>query len=160
MEFIVIAVIAVVALAAIFYKKKTKVEAVTSAPYKAETVTPAPVVEVTPVVEVAPAPSSFGGNSGFGAPAGGPVNPAPSWGTTPISAPAVVAGFGGKPAPAPVVEDAPVVEAALEKKPRKPRTPKVEAPVAKLAAKKAAPKKVAASKVAVKTAPKAKSKKV
>jgi hypothetical protein len=43
-----------------------------------------------------PTPS---GNSGFGAPASGPVNPAPSWGTTPISAPAVVAGFGGKPAP-------------------------------------------------------------
>jgi hypothetical protein len=28
-----------------------------------------------------------------------PVNPAPSWGTTPIAGPAVVAGFGGKPAP-------------------------------------------------------------
>ena len=43
--------------------------------------------------------------SGFGSPA--PTTsftPAPSWGTTPISAdpaPAVVAGFGGKPAPAP-----------------------------------------------------------
>ena len=47
----------------------------------------------------APAPSGFGGNSGFGAPAGGPVSPAPSWGTTPIAAPTVVAGFGGKPAP-------------------------------------------------------------
>jgi hypothetical protein len=47
----------------------------------------------------APAPSGFGSNSGFGAPASGPVNPAPSWGTTPVSAPAVVAGFGGKPAP-------------------------------------------------------------
>ena len=46
-----------------------------------------------------PTPNSFGGNSGFGAPASGPVNPAPSWGTTPIAAPAVVAGFGGKPAP-------------------------------------------------------------
>jgi hypothetical protein len=46
-----------------------------------------------------PAPSSFGGNSGFGAPASGPVSPAPSWGTTPIATPAVVAGFGGKPAP-------------------------------------------------------------
>ena len=46
-----------------------------------------------------PAPSGFGGNSGFGAPAGGPVSPAPSWGTTPIAAPTVVAGFGGKPAP-------------------------------------------------------------
>jgi hypothetical protein len=46
-----------------------------------------------------PAPSGFGGNSGFGAPASGPVNTAPSWGTTPIAAPAVVAGFGGKPAP-------------------------------------------------------------
>jgi hypothetical protein len=46
-----------------------------------------------------PAPSSFGGGSGFGAPASGPVGPAPSWGTTPIAAPAVVAGFGGKPAP-------------------------------------------------------------
>jgi hypothetical protein len=47
----------------------------------------------------APAPSGFGGSSGFGASAGGPVNPVPSWGTTPIAAPTVVAGFGGKPAP-------------------------------------------------------------
>ena len=47
-----------------------------------------------------PAPSGFGGGSGFGAPAGGPVSPTPSWGTTPIAAPTVVAGFGGKPAPA------------------------------------------------------------
>jgi hypothetical protein len=46
-----------------------------------------------------PAPSSFGSNSGFGAPTGGGFNPTPSWGTTPVSAPAVVAGFGGKPAP-------------------------------------------------------------
>jgi hypothetical protein len=47
-----------------------------------------------------PAPSSFGGNSGFGAPTGGGFNPTPSWGTTPVAtAPAVVAGFGGKPAP-------------------------------------------------------------
>jgi hypothetical protein len=45
------------------------------------------------------APSSFGSNSGFGAPTSGGFNPAPSWGTTPVSAPAVVAGFGGKPAP-------------------------------------------------------------
>jgi len=42
------------------------------------------------------APSSFGSSSGFGAPA---VATAPSWGTTSVSAPAVVAGFGGKPAP-------------------------------------------------------------
>jgi hypothetical protein len=46
-----------------------------------------------------PAPSGFGGNSGFGAPASGTVSPSPSWGTTPIATPAVVAGFGGKPAP-------------------------------------------------------------
>ena len=46
-----------------------------------------------------PAPSGFGGGSGFGAAASGPVNPAPSWGTTPIANPTVVAGFGGKPAP-------------------------------------------------------------
>ena len=48
-----------------------------------------------------PAPSTggFGGNSGFGAPASGPVNPAPSWGTTPVASGQVVAGFGGKPAP-------------------------------------------------------------
>jgi hypothetical protein len=46
-----------------------------------------------------PAPSGFGGNSGFGTTT---VTPAPSWGTTPISAePQVVSGFGGKPAPAP-----------------------------------------------------------
>ena len=46
-----------------------------------------------------PAPSGFGGSSGFGASAGGPVNTAPSWGTTPIATGQVVAGFGGKPAP-------------------------------------------------------------
>ena len=46
-----------------------------------------------------PAPSSFSSNSGFGAPTAGPVNTAPSWGTTPIATPTVVAGFGGKPAP-------------------------------------------------------------
>jgi hypothetical protein len=46
-------------------------------------------------------PSSFGSSSGFGAPTSGPVNPAPSWGTTPIaSSPGqVTTGFGGKPAP-------------------------------------------------------------
>jgi hypothetical protein len=47
-----------------------------------------------------PAPSGFGGGSGFGAPTYGPVNPAPSWGTTPT----VVTGFGGKPAPAPAFQ--------------------------------------------------------
>ena len=47
-----------------------------------------------------PAPSGFGGGSGFGTPAGGPVNSAPSWGTTPTATPAVITGFGGKPAPA------------------------------------------------------------
>jgi len=42
------------------------------------------------------APSSFSG-SGFGSTS---TTPVPSWGTTPVStAPAVVAGFGGKPAP-------------------------------------------------------------
>jgi hypothetical protein len=48
-----------------------------------------------------PAPSAggFGGNTGFGVGATGPVNSAPGWGTTPIAAPTVVAGFGGKPAP-------------------------------------------------------------
>ena len=47
------------------------------------------------------APSSFGGG-GFGnAPAAASTSfaPAPSWGTTPVSTPTVVAGFGGKPAP-------------------------------------------------------------
>jgi hypothetical protein len=51
----------------------------------------------------APATSSFGGG-GFGSAPSTTVNPTPSWGTTPISAdpaPAVVTGFGGKPAPAP-----------------------------------------------------------
>ena len=44
------------------------------------------------------APSSFGG--GFGSTSGTSYTPAPSWGTTPVAtAPAVVAGFGGKPAP-------------------------------------------------------------
>ena len=52
-----------------------------------------------------PAPSSFGSNTGFGAPTSGSFNSAPSWGTTPVStAPAVVAGFGGKPAPAPAFQ--------------------------------------------------------
>jgi hypothetical protein len=52
-----------------------------------------------------PAPSSFGSNSGFGAPTSGSFNAAPSWGTTPVStAPTVVAGFGGKPAPAPAFQ--------------------------------------------------------
>jgi len=47
-----------------------------------------------------PVPSSFGSSSGFGAPTSGGDNSAPSWGTTPVStAPAVVTGFGGKPAP-------------------------------------------------------------
>jgi hypothetical protein len=47
-----------------------------------------------------PAPSGFGSGSGFGAPTSGPVNPAPSWGTTPVASGQVVTGFGGKPAPA------------------------------------------------------------
>ena len=52
-----------------------------------------------------PAPSGFGSSSGFGASTSGPVNSAPSWGTTPISSgPTVVTGFGGKPAPAPVFQ--------------------------------------------------------
>ena len=52
-----------------------------------------------------PAPSGFGGGSGVGAPTSGPVNPAPSWGTTPVSStPTVVTGFGGKPAPAPAFQ--------------------------------------------------------
>jgi hypothetical protein len=52
----------------------------------------------------------FSGNTGFGASTSGPVNPAPGWGTTPVSTPAFTApapmstevqvGFGGKPAPA------------------------------------------------------------
>ena len=47
---------------------------------------------------VPPAPSSFG--SGFGSTPGTSYTPAPSWGATPVAtAPAVVAGFGGKPAP-------------------------------------------------------------
>ena len=52
-----------------------------------------------------PAPNSFSSNSGFGAPTSGSYNSGPSWGTTPVStAPAVVAGFGGKPAPAPAFQ--------------------------------------------------------
>jgi hypothetical protein len=48
-----------------------------------------------------PAPNSFSSSSGFGAPTSGSFNSGPGWGTTPIStAPAVVTGFGGKPAPA------------------------------------------------------------
>jgi hypothetical protein len=58
---------------------------------------------------VPPASTGFGSSSGFGAPTSGPVNPAPGWGTTPVSAPAFTASFpmssevqvgiGGKPAP-------------------------------------------------------------
>jgi hypothetical protein len=52
-----------------------------------------------------PLGGGVGSSSGFGAPTSGPVNPAPSWGTTPVStAPTVVTGFGGKPAPAPVFQ--------------------------------------------------------
>jgi hypothetical protein len=52
-----------------------------------------------------PAPNSFSSNSGFGAPTSGSFNSAPSWGTTPVSTgPTVVAGFGGKPAPAPAFQ--------------------------------------------------------
>ena len=52
-----------------------------------------------------PASSGFGSSSAFGAPTSGPVNTGPSWGTTPVSStPAVVAGFGGKPAPAPAFQ--------------------------------------------------------
>jgi hypothetical protein len=47
----------------------------------------------------APSTSGVGGNTGFGAGTSGTVSSASSWGTTPISAPTVVAGFGGKPAP-------------------------------------------------------------
>ena len=51
------------------------------------------------------ASTGFGSSSAFGAPTSGPVNAGPSWGTTPVSStPAVVAGFGGKPAPAPAFQ--------------------------------------------------------
>jgi len=44
--------------------------------------------------------SSFGASTSFGGATSGPVTNTPTWGTTPIStAPAVVTGFGGKPAP-------------------------------------------------------------
>jgi hypothetical protein len=58
---------------------------------------------------VPPASTGFSGNSGFGAPTSGSFNAGPSWGTTPVSAPAFTApspmssevqvGIGGKPAP-------------------------------------------------------------
>jgi hypothetical protein len=49
-----------------------------------------------------PLGGGVGSSTGFGTSA---VAPAPSWGTTPVStAPAVVAGFGGKPAPAPAFQ--------------------------------------------------------
>jgi hypothetical protein len=44
-------------------------------------------------------PASGFGGGGFGSAPSTSVNPAPSWGTTPVSTPAVVTGFGGKPAP-------------------------------------------------------------
>jgi hypothetical protein len=44
--------------------------------------------------------TGFNGNTGFGGATSGPVANPPSWGTTPISTPpAVITGFGGKPAP-------------------------------------------------------------
>ena len=47
-----------------------------------------------------PAPSGFGGSSGFGAPTSGPVNPAPSWGTTSVdTAPVGTNAFGKKVVP-------------------------------------------------------------
>jgi hypothetical protein len=49
----------------------------------------------------------LGGNSasGFGSASSTAVAPTPGWGTTPIAtAPAVVTGFGGKPAPAPQID--------------------------------------------------------
>jgi hypothetical protein len=57
----------------------------------------------------APVANSWGSQSlggGFGGGFGGAVNPAPSWGTTPINtAPAdVMTGWGGKAAPPPVTE--------------------------------------------------------
>jgi hypothetical protein len=66
-----------------------------------------PATGFTPGLTTTSVPSTgFGApTSGFGSPA--PTTsfaPAPGWGTTPISAdpaPAVVTGFGGKPAPAP-----------------------------------------------------------
>jgi hypothetical protein len=58
---------------------------------------------------VPPASTGFGSNTGFGAPTSGSFNAGPSWGTTPVSAPAFTAsgpmstevqvGIGGKPAP-------------------------------------------------------------
>ena len=54
---------------------------------------------------VPPASTGFGSNTGFGAPTSGPVNAGPSWGTTPVlTGPTVVAGFAGKPAPAPAFQ--------------------------------------------------------
>ena len=41
------------------------------------------------------APASFNGNTGFGAATSGPVNPAPSWGTTPTAS----GSFQSKPMP-------------------------------------------------------------
>jgi len=47
-----------------------------------------------------PLGGGVGSSAGFGAPTSGSFNPAPSWGTTPVStAPTVVTGFGGKKAP-------------------------------------------------------------
>jgi len=56
---------------------------------------PASIGQPSPGSVNAPAPLS-----GFGAPTSGSFNPAPSWGTTPVStAPTIVTGFGGKKAP-------------------------------------------------------------
>jgi len=71
---------------------------------------PAPIGQPSPGSVNAPAVSSgfgsqplgggVGSSAGFGAPTSGSFNPAPSWGTTPVStAPTVVTGFGGKKAP-------------------------------------------------------------
>jgi hypothetical protein len=123
MEILVILAVLVIGLWFLFFRKDSSVSV--AAPYKVEAApTPEPVV--VPVVEVAPVPA-------------GDVAPQP------VPASVVVEGAG-------VVEVAQaVVETAPVKKPRKPRAPKVVAPVEKPAAKKAAPVKKAA---AIKAAPK------
>jgi hypothetical protein len=54
-----------------------------------------------------PAPTTGSGSTPLGGNSASSFTPAPSWGTTPIStAPAVVTGFGGKPAPTPAAQPA------------------------------------------------------
>ena len=81
-----IAMGAVLGIAA-FGRTQEKMAGANNGGAQVSTSTPAPTFSPAPTASFTPAPTAS-------------FTPAPSWGTTPVStAPAVVAGFGGKPAP-------------------------------------------------------------